>query len=95
MFVVILKFSENRSNAPALMADHNAWIARGFADGVFLLTGGVLPNAGGAILAHNATMEEIRSRVQEDPFVAEGVVEAETIEIKANRTDERLAFLTP
>ena len=95
MFVVILKFSENRSNAPALMADHNAWIARGFADGVFLLTGGVLPNAGGAILAHNATMEEIRSRVQEDPFVAEGVVEAETSEIKANRTDERLAFLTP
>ena len=53
MFVVTLTFSANKTQAPQFMADHNAWIRRGFEDGVFLLAGGLLPSAGGAVLAHN------------------------------------------
>ena len=92
MFVIILRFAD-KTKAPQLMDGHNAWIKRGFEDGVFLMVGSLQPNAGGAILAHNATSEEIMARVNDDPFVADGVVSAEVMTIAPNRIDERLAFL--
>ena len=92
MFVITLRFAD-KTNAPRFMDGHNAWIKRGFDDGVFLLVGSLQPNAGGAILAHNASLEEIEARVQDDPFVAEGVVSAEVLAIAPGRTDDRLAFL--
>lgn len=92
MFVITLRFAD-KTKAPSLMDGHNAWIKRGFDDGVFLLVGSLQPNAGGAILAHNVTRPEIEARVQDDPFVAEGVVSAEILDIAPGRTDDRLAFL--
>lgn len=92
MFVITLRLAD-RSRAPQFIDGHNAWIRRGFDDGVFLLVGSLPPNAGGAILAHHASMAEIEARVQDDPFVAAGVVEAEILAISPGRTDERLAFL--
>ena len=44
MFIVLLKFSENRVNAKMHMEKHNAWIKKGFDDGVFLLVGSIEPN---------------------------------------------------
>lgn len=92
MFVITLRFAD-KTKAPQFMDGHNAWIKRGFDDGVFLLVGSLQPNAGGAILAHNASPEEIEARVQDDPFVAEGVVSAEILVILPSHTDERFAFL--
>lgn len=93
MFVVTLRFSANKAQAPQFMAGHNDWIRQGFEDGVFLLAGSLQPNAGGAILAHNTSLADLQVRVQEDPFVAEDVVSAEILEIMPGRTEERLAFL--
>ncbi|ARN81815.1 YciI family protein [Methylocystis bryophila] len=92
MFVITLRFAD-KSKAPEFMDGHNAWIKRGFDDGVFLAAGSLQPNAGGAILAHKASPEEIEARVQDDPFVAEGVVSAQILVISPGRTDDRLAFL--
>lgn len=92
MFVVTLRFAD-KSKAPGLVDAHNAWVGRGFEDGVFLLAGGIRPNAGGAILAHGTSPEALEARVREDPFVAEGVVVAEILAVSPVRTDERLAFL--
>ena len=93
MFVVLLKFSDNKAQAKQFMDGHNAWIKRGFNDGVFLLVGSLQPNLGGGIVAHNTSLAELQSRVQDDPFVAENVVTADIVEITPARTDERLAFL--
>lgn len=92
MFIITLRFAD-KSKAPQFIDGHNAWIKRGFDDGVFLLVGGLQPNAGGAILAHQASPDQIAARVQDDPFVAEGVVSAEIFAVAPGRTDERLAFL--
>lgn len=92
MFIVTLRFTD-KTKAPQLMDSHNAWIKRGFDDGIFLLVGSLQPNAGGAILAHNISRAAIEACVQEDPFVAEGVVTADILEIAPGRTDDRLAFL--
>jgi AcrR family transcriptional regulator len=93
MFVITLRFSRNKSEAPRLMDAHTAWLRQGMADGVFLLAGRLQPNAGGAIIAHNMSLADVRERVARDPFVAEGVVEADILEITPSLTDERLAFL--
>jgi len=92
MFVVTLKFVD-KTKASALMEAHNAWIQRGFDDGVFLLVGGIPPGVGGAVLAHAVSRAEVEARVQQDPFVAQGVVAAEILEIAPGRVDPRLAFL--
>ncbi|MBI1425500.1 MAG: hypothetical protein GC149_18855 [Gammaproteobacteria bacterium] len=93
MFIVLLKFSDNRGQAGQFMVGHNEWIERGFDEGIFLLVGSVQPNAGGGIVAHNTTLADLQSRVNEDPFVAEDVVTAEILEITPAKVDERLKFL--
>jgi uncharacterized protein YciI len=80
MFVVLLRSSDNKGQASQFMEGHNAWIKRGFDDGVFLLVGSLRPNLGGGI-------------VSADPFVAENVVTAEILEIAPSKADERLKFL--
>ena len=93
MFIIFLRFSEHRAKAAALMADHNAWLARGFEAGLFLLAGSLQPSAGGAILAQGSDQATIEALVAEDPFVAEGVVTAEIHAVSPGRVDARLAFL--
>ena len=92
MFIVLLKFSANKSQAGQYMEGHNTWIKQGFDDGVFLLVGSLQPNAGGGIVAHNISLAELEKRVNEDPFVAENVVSAEILEITPAKADDRLAF---
>lgn len=93
MFVVFLKFSDNKSQAGQFMDGHKAWIKRGFDDGVFLLAGSLQPNLGGGIVANNTSLSDLQSRVNGDPFVANKVVNAEIFEITPSQVDERLEFL--
>jgi uncharacterized protein YciI len=93
MFVVLLRFSDNRDQAGHFMEGHNQWIKSGFEEGVFLVAGSLQPQLGGAVVAHNTTLSDLQSRVNEDPFVAENVVAAEIFEISPAQADERLQFL--
>ncbi len=93
MFVVLLKFSDNKGQASQFMEGHNEWIRRGFDDGIFLLVGSLQPNLGGGIVAHNTTLSDLESRVNDDPFVVQNVVSAEIFEITPAKADERLKFL--
>jgi uncharacterized protein YciI len=93
MFVISLKFSDNRDAAGRLMDGHKAWIKQGFDDGVFLMVGSLRPGLGGAILAHGEPLPDLERRVKADPFVGEGVVRAEILDIAPARADGRLNFL--
>jgi len=93
MFVVLLKFSTNKSQAGQFMDAHTEWIQRGFDDGVFLVVGSLQPNLGGGIVAHNTSLPDLQARVNADPFVAHDVASPEILEITPSRADERLDFL--
>ena len=93
MFIVLLKFSDNKGQAGQFMDGHNQWIKRGFDDGVFLLVGSLQPNLGGGIVVHNTSLTDLQNRVNDDPFVSENVVSAEIMEISPAKADERLSFL--
>lgn len=93
MFIVLLKFGAHRAQAGEFMDEHNAWLQRGFDDGIFLLAGSLDPGPGGGLLAHNTSLTELEARVALDPFVAHGVVEAEVQRLDVARADNRLSFL--
>jgi uncharacterized protein YciI len=93
MFVTFLKFAQNRAAAPAFLAAHNDWIARGFAEAAFLCVGALQPAAGGAIIAHGESRADHDARIAADPFVQQGIVTAETHEIDPKRTVAALDFL--
>jgi len=93
MFIVLLNFADNKSRAGQFMNSHKEWLERGFDDGVFLLAGSLQPNRGGAIVAHNTSLPDLQSRVNDDPFVVENVVAAEILEVTPSKADERLRFL--
>lgn len=93
MFVVLLRFAENKALAGQFMDGHKAWLQQGFEDGVFLVSGSLQPNQGGGIVAHGASLADLRQRVNDDPFVAEGVVTAEILEFSPAKADDRLGFL--
>jgi uncharacterized protein YciI len=93
MFIVLLKFAANKGQAGQFVEGHKQWIKRGFDDGVFLLVGNLQPGLGGGIVAHNTSLPDLQSRVNNDPFVAENVVSAEILEIAPSRADERLKFI--
>ncbi|MEH6639506.1 MAG: YciI family protein [Porticoccaceae bacterium] len=93
MFVVLLRFSDNKSKAGEFMEGHNKWIKRGFDDGVFILVGSLQPSLGGSVIAHNESLSELQERVNNDPFVAENIVNAEILEIEPKKVDDRLNFL--
>ena len=95
MFIVLLRFSENAGRVAELMDGHNAWLKRGFMEGVFVLAGSLQPKLGGAIIAHATTLPELQTRVNDDTFVAHGVVAAEILSVTPGKADERLAFLLP
>jgi uncharacterized protein YciI len=93
MFIVLLKFSDNKAQASEFLEGHKEWIKRGFDDGVFLLAGSLQPNLGGGIMAHNTSLADLQTRVNGDPFVVENVVSAKILEIAPSKSDERLQFL--
>ncbi len=93
MFIVLLKFSDNKGNASQFMEGHKEWVQRGFDDGVFLLAGSLQPKLGGGVVAHNPSLPDLQGRVNTDPFVAENVVTAEILEIDPKKADPRLGFL--
>ena len=93
MFIVLLRFSDNKAQAGQFMDAHNEWIQNGFDDGVFQLVGSLQPAAGGAILAHDTSLPDLQTRVNADPFVAQNIVSAEILEISPAKASERLNFL--
>ena len=94
MYIVTLSLTSQKSKAPEFMAAHNAWIARGFDEGVFLLVGSLKPQGGGAILVAGSDRAALEQRIADDPFVQEGIAIPKIQEIAPARTDERLSFLT-
>lgn len=92
MHVILLRFGNNKASAPTYMKEHNAWIANGMSDGVFQCVGS-LNTGGGFVLAHGENDDEIRQRVDDDPFVRHEIVVAEIHRVDVNRTVPQLEYL--
>ena len=93
MFLIQLEFSTNKPEAPRYMEGHNAWLRRGFEDGIFLASGSLRTHQGGAVLAANTSLEALHEQVAQDPFVEHDVVRATIVEFGVAKAAPRLEFL--
>jgi uncharacterized protein YciI len=93
MFVIFLRFAENRHRAGDYAQDHDKWIRQGIDDAVILLVGSVSGGQGGAIIAYGVTRADLEKRLEADPFVAQRIVAPEIIEIEPGAVDRRVAFV--
>lgn len=93
MQFVKLKMVQGPEKAAPWMAEHKAWLQKGFDDAVFLTAGNLQGESGGGILVQGLSADVLRQRLAEDPFVAHGIVEATVTEFLVARADARLAFL--
>ena len=93
MFIIFLRFSDNKANAAQYMSQHNDWIKLGIDERIFLLVGSLGDNRGGGILAHNTSLDELKQRLHKDPFISEKVVVPEIIEFTPGMAESRLSFL--
>jgi len=93
MHIVVLRFTELRAEAPRWLDGHKAWLQQGFDDGVFLMAGSLRAQQGGVVMAHQVDSKDLQQRVDADPFVMQGIVSAEILDIAPARTDDRMRFL--
>ena len=92
MFLVLLKFSKNKQQAPAYMAEHNAWLTQGFDNGHLQMAGSLKPGLGGCVLSLLSDRDEVVAYVEQDPFVQQDVVTYELLDIEPSRLAEPLAY---
>ncbi|WP_440055778.1 YciI family protein [Pseudoalteromonas sp. T1lg65] len=93
MFIVFLRFTNNKHMAPQFMQSHLDWIKSGINDNAFLLAGGLLDGSGGCIVTHNITESELLKRLHEDPFVIENVVTFDFVAVAVSLAQVQQMFL--
>jgi uncharacterized protein YciI len=90
MHIIVLRLVDS-ANPSEHVEGHKAWLQQGFADEVFLYVGGIHGGGGGVVIAGGIGSEEL-ARIRMDPFVVEGIVTSEIIELDTTMSDPRLAF---
>lgn len=90
MYIVFLKFAQNRAQAAQWMAEHNKWLAEGFASGDFVIAGSLENSQGGVLISRDMDQSALMDKVRQDPFVMHGVVAAEVHGFKPSRLAEGL-----
>jgi len=76
------------------MAAHIAWVTKGYAEGIFLVSGRQVPRTGGMILTRGHK-PEVEALAATDPFVSSGAAVAEVTEFTASMAaDGFTALLT-
>jgi hypothetical protein len=92
VFIILMHLADG-SRSPAHMDGHKAWIRQGFADGVLYYVGGRRGGGGNAMIASGITHDDLLDRVGKNPFVINGVVTSEVIELDTTLSDPRLGFM--
>ena len=92
MCVVVLTYVAPLGAIDAWMKEHVAWLAKGYAEGVFLASGRQIPRTGGVILirGEKAAIEAV---VATDPFVSGGLATAEITAFTASMVLPEIAEL--
>ncbi|MCT4011785.1 GTP cyclohydrolase [Elizabethkingia anophelis] len=80
MFIISLNYIKAIGEIEAHIDAHNDFLNKYYADRKFLISGKKNPRTGGIIIAQNATIEEIKEIIKEDPFHQYEVAEYEITE---------------
>lgn len=90
--LVLLTYTAGLDAVDALMADHVAWLGKGFAEGLIVVAGRRTPRTGGVILFRGEA-DAVAKIAATDPFVAGGVASVDVIGFNASLAAPALAEL--
>ncbi|MFT3924894.1 MAG: YciI family protein [Myxococcales bacterium] len=90
MFVIELIYKAELTQIDAAMKEHMAFLKRGYAAGVFVLSGRKIPRDGGILLAVGNDREKVEQLMALDPFVAKGLADVHIIQFRASQRAENV-----
>ncbi|MBF2789232.1 hypothetical protein ISN40_03170 [Enterobacter asburiae] len=70
VYIVILTYIKPLEEIDAAIPAHVQWLKKGYAEGIFLVSGRRFPRNGGVILAKCESLASLEERLREDPFQA-------------------------
>lgn len=85
MYVINLTYIAPLERVDDALDAHRAFLARHFADGVFVMAGPKVPRDGGVILAGNIERDRLDAILATDPFAQQQLARYEVSEFKATR----------
>ena len=93
MFIVTLTYLKPVEEVDAYMAGHVEWLDKGFADGLFVVSGRRVPRTGGVIVARSGDEAGLRAFLALDPFAVHGAARFDIVEFSATKTAPGLETL--
>jgi len=73
MFIITLTYLKPAEEIDALLAAHRAYLHEQYENGMFLISGRMVPRTGGVILAVADSRADIEAVIELDPFKEAGV----------------------
>lgn len=74
-FAIDLTYVTGLENIDPLIAQHMAFIERGYASGLFLASGAKVPRTGGVIINRGRSRADNETLIKDDPFHSAGIAE--------------------
>ncbi|AQX07277.1 YciI family protein [Elizabethkingia ursingii] len=90
MFIISLNYIKAISEIEPLIDAHNDFLNKYYAEKKFLISGRKNPRTGGIIIAQNATIEEVKEIIKEDPFHKHQLAEYEITEFLPTKFNAEL-----
>ncbi|GGY85894.1 YciI family protein [Pseudoduganella plicata] len=91
MFVITLTYSKPTEEIDALLAAHREFLREQYDNGVFLMSGRMVPRTGGIIIAQADSRADIEAIVELDPFHRAGAATYAITEFVPTMTADILA----
>ena len=91
MFVITLTYSKPTEEIDALLAAHREFLREQYDNGVFLMSGRMVPRTGGIIIASADSRADIEAIVELDPFHLAGAATYTITEFVPTMTADILA----
>ncbi|AVR96130.1 YciI family protein [Pseudoduganella armeniaca] len=91
MFVIALTYDKPTEEIDALLAAHRAFLREQYDNGVFLMSGRMVPRTGAIIIATADSRADIEAILELDPFRQAGAASYQVTEFVPTMTADLLA----
>jgi uncharacterized protein YciI len=91
MFIITLTYQQGPEQIDALLADHRAFLREQYDNGVFLMSGRMVPRTGGVIVATADSRADIEAVIELDPFKQAGAASYQITEFVPTMTADFLS----
>ena len=85
MFIVNLTYVKELSEVDSFISEHNAFLAKFYAENKFICSGRKIPRSGGIILANIKDRSELDKIIGQDPFFKNGIAKYEITEFSPTK----------